>query len=202
MRRGTAAAERRAETLFWPVPGWPTHRQLFFAAVGVVSALTIAVVIFRLYVWEPPFAGEVDPDLVAVVPFALSGDCSTESDLSEGLGAWAGERLGVEAAPYPADPDAVIAAWRAAGGTPTASLPDSAAIDVARNAAAGNLIVGRCHGRDTERTLTATLWEVPTGTRIATATVTGSTESLESLVGELIRELLQGRGGAHGAPPP
>lgn len=199
-RRGTEAAERRAEKVFWPVPGWPTHTQLFLAAVGVVAALTVAVVVLRVYVWEPH--PEVDPDVIALVPFALSGTCSAEASLAESLVGWAGASLATDEGPYAADPDVVNAAWRDAGGTPADPLSSGAAIEVARSAAAGRVIVGRCHGTGEQRRLTAGLWEVPTGARVATASVTGSAESLESMVGQLVRELVDARGGVIGDPRP
>ena len=103
-------------------------------------------------------------------------------------------RLSASSGVRSVDPRTVLAAWHKAGGDDRADVPEDAALGVATKIGAGQLLVGDIVGNAKQVTLHATLVGAASSKR-SDATVTGSVDSLQTLVDRLTAELLTRRAG-------
>jgi tetratricopeptide (TPR) repeat protein len=164
------------------------------AAAGVTLAAAVALGAYLL--WPRPTAS-VNPDAVAIVPFRVSGAAPELGYLREGMLDLVAARLTGEASARALDPRSVMAAWRRAGGSERADLPEAAALDVAHRLGAGQLLLGGVVGPPAHLTLSASL--VGEGRARAEARTEGSADSLAQLVDRLIAQLItEGAGESHG----
>src|SRR6266705_1966781 len=138
-----AAAVTRARRLF-PV-----------AAVGVVVALTIAgIAVWKLGGRRVP-SGRVDANVVAVLPFRVSGADASLGYLREGMVDLLAAKLTGEGGPRASDSRSVLAAWRRAGGADGEDLPEDRGLEVARRVGAGNTLLGAVVGTSNRLVLRA-----------------------------------------------
>jgi serine/threonine-protein kinase len=178
-----------------PVPRQPRPRRgvvMAFAAIVLVPLLALAT-----YLLWPRSRIPVNPNLVAIVPFRVSGAAPELSYLREGMIDLVAARLTGEASARALDPRSVMAVWRRAGGSDAADLPEAAALEVARRLGAGQLLLGGVVGTPGHLTLNASL--VAAGRDRAEARAEGSADSLPQLVDRLIAQLItEGAGESHG----
>ena len=141
----------------------------------------------------------VDPNLVAVVPFRVSGAAQALGYLREGMIDLVAARLTGEGGARAADPGSVMAAWRRAAGSDAGDLSEGDAVHLARRLGAGRLLVGGVVGTPGHVALNASLLPVGVGGPRAEAKVEGMADSLPQLVDGLIAQLITEEAGAqHG----
>ena len=151
------------------------------------------------YLWWPRPKTVVDPNLVAVVPFRVSGAAQALGYLREGMIDLVAARLTGEGGARAADPGSVMAAWRRAAGSDAGDLSEGDAVHLARRLGAGRLLVGGVVGTPGHVALNASLLPVGVGGPRAEAKVEGMADSLPQLVDRLIAQLITEEAGAqHG----
>ena len=151
------------------------------------------------YLWWPRPKTVVDPNLVAVVPFRVSGAAQALGYLREGMIDLVAARLTGEGGARAADPGSVMAAWRRAAGSDAGDLSEGDAVHLARRLGAGRLLVGGVVGTPGHVALNASLLPVGVGGPRAEAKVEGMADSLPQLVDGLIAQLITEEAGAqHG----
>lgn len=150
------------------------------AVAGAVAVLALAGGAF-LFSPDAPSA-ELDRELVAVLPFRVSGDASLEY-LSTGMVDLLALSLTGEGGPRAVDPAVML----------TAASSDSDE-RVARSVGAGQVLTGAVVGSPSSLTLSASLRAVGGGAA-AEARVAGPADSLPHLVDRLVAQLLSLRAG-------
>ena len=185
------------ETAVMPSTAPPSGRRRMVAlAAGGLGLVALALAGYLL--WPHPKA-ELDPDLVAVVPFRVRGAAPALGYLREGMIDLVAARLTGEGGARAADPSSVMTAWRRAAGSEADDLPERAAVGLAGRLGAGQLLLGGVVGTPDHVALNASLLPVPGGSPRADAKVEGAADSLPQLVDRLIAQLITGGTGAsHG----
>jgi hypothetical protein len=178
--------ERTAPAL--PTLEITSRRRVQFAA-AVVGLLGLAA---AAYVWRPRPTVKVDPDLIAVIPFRVSGGPAL-GYLREGMIDLVAAKLSGEEGTRAADPRSVMNAWRRTVGSDQEDLPAHAALELARRLGAGQLLLGGLVGSPDHLVLSASLLAVRDGKTLTQANVEGATDSLPLLVDQLIAQLLAGK---------
>ncbi len=170
----------------------PRHRVPLAVGLSVVAVLAVLAAVFLR---SGSAAPEIDPNVVAVMPFRISGADPQVSYLREGLVDLFHARLGGEGGPRALVPQTVISAWRRAGGSETDDLDESRALSVAAALGAGQLLLGSIVGSPNALTLSVSLIDVG-GERAPTQVdVSGPVDSLAALVDHVTAELLALRAG-------
>ncbi|HTO73210.1 MAG TPA: hypothetical protein VMJ30_05295, partial [Gemmatimonadales bacterium] len=166
-------------------------RKLLPGASGL--AIGVALVCAVLFFWRP-WAGrggrELDPNLVAVLPFRVAGADPSVQYLRQGMVDLLQTKLTGEAGPRAADARSVLAAVRDAGGSDTQDLPETALPGVARKLGAGQVLQGSIVGPADHLVISASLVAMPGGKSLAEASVTGPKDSLFTLIDRLTGQLL------------
>jgi serine/threonine-protein kinase len=163
----------------------PRRRLLLLALAVVAAGLGVAA-----YLRWPRPKTVLDPNLVAVIPFRVSGAAPALGYLREGMMDLVAARLTGEGGARAADPRSVMAAWRQAAGTETTDLPEDAALRLARRLGAGQLLLGGVVGTPGHVSLNASLIPVPRASSRVDARVEGAADSLPQLVDRLIAQLI------------
>jgi serine/threonine-protein kinase len=168
---------------------WP----LAVAALAGVVALGAAA----YFLWPRPKIA-LNPSLVAVAPFRVSGAARELSYLREGMIDLVAARLTGEGSARAADPRSVMAAWRHSAGSDADDLPEDAALGVARRVGAGQLLLGGVVGTPGHLSLNASLVSASGGAQRVEARAEGPADSLPRLVDRLIAQLItEGAGESH-----
>jgi tetratricopeptide (TPR) repeat protein len=141
---------------------------------------------------------ELDPNVVAVLPFRAAGADPAITYLREGMVDLLAAKLTGEGGPRAVDPRAAISAWNRAGGSSAADLTEAAALELARSLGAGRVLLGGLVGTAGHVVLNASLITVSEGDRGVQASVEGSTDSLTALVDGLTAQLLARGAGESG----
>ncbi len=158
-----------------------------WAAAAIAVAILVAVAFWRA---STRGAGSGDPDLVAVLPFRVSGSGSTLAELREGVVDLmaiylTGEQGGLRAV----EPATLFRAWRQRGGGES-DLADRDAIALARSVAAAWVLRGSLIGSGGEVLLRANLTPVGGGGTPVHASVTGPADSVLAQVPRLVGRIL------------
>lgn len=154
----------------------------FAGITGVMGVATLAAVASR-----GPFPSPINPQLVAVLPFRVSGADSSLRHLSEGMVELMALELNGAGGPQAVPPGSLLEAWHR---TPLASGI------IARRLGAGRILDGAVVGTRERLTITVTLSRAGEGGGGIHASVTGPYDSLRALVDHLTAELLTGEAGA------
>ncbi len=165
-------------------------------AAGVLGAI-IVLGAAAYFLWPRP---TIAPNLklVAVAPFRVSGAARELGYLREGMIDLVAARLTGEGSARAADPRSVMAAWRHSAGSDADDLPEDAALGVARQVGAGQLLLGGVVGTPGHVSLNASLLSVSGGNSRVEARVEGPADSLPRLVDRLIAQLItEGAGESH-----
>jgi serine/threonine-protein kinase len=177
-----------------PPPAVGRRRSL----VGVVSLALVALVGLGVVLLRPQPKTALDPNLVAVAPFRVSGAAPELGYLREGMMDLIAARLTGEGSARAADPRSVMASWRHVAGSDTDDLAENGALNVARAVGAGQLLLGGVVGTPGHVALNASLLSVSGGAPRAEARAEGPADSLPRLVDHLIAQLLTaGAGESH-----
>jgi serine/threonine-protein kinase len=165
-------------------------RYAVLAALPLLAAVGYAL-------WPRPEV-RLDPDLVAVMPFRVTGAAPGLGYLREGMIDLVAAKLTGEGGARAADPRSVMIAWRRVAGSETADLPERAALELARRLGAGQLLLGAVVGTPDRLALSASLLPVGGGKPRAQVNVQGAADSLPLLVDGLIAQLIAGPAAARG----
>jgi len=138
---------------------------------------------------------KVDPNVVAVLPFRVTGADPSLSYLRQGMIDLLAAELTGEGGPRAADPRTVLAAWRRVVPSSDADLPEGEAVRLAGRLGAGQLLLGGIVGTPTRVVLTASLITVPGSQMRAQGRAEGSPDSVPVLIGPLIGQLLARQAG-------
>ncbi|HEY8106647.1 MAG TPA: protein kinase, partial [Gemmatimonadales bacterium] len=164
--------------------------------LAVAAAVTVGLIaLVAAYAWWPRPVVKLDPDLVAVLPFRVSGAAPTLDYLREGMIDLAAAKLSGEAGARAADPRSVMSAWRHVAGSHRDDLSERASLDLARRLGAGQLLLGGVVGTPDHLVLNASLVAVLDGKTLTKATVEGAADSLPVLVDRLLAQLIAGETG-------
>jgi serine/threonine-protein kinase len=183
-----------AEALIAPAPTSARPRRwrpAGLAAAGLALGVALAVALaVAAYFRRPHPAAALDPNLVAVVPFRVSGAAPALGYLREGMIDLVAARMIGEGSARAADPRSVMNAWRRAAGAVADDLPERDALGLARGLGAGQLLLGGVVGTPEHVSLTASLIPVRGRGARAQARVEGAADSLPRLVDRLIAQLI------------
>jgi eukaryotic-like serine/threonine-protein kinase len=139
--------------------------------------------------------GRVDPSLVAVLPFRVTGADSSLSYLREGMLDLLAVKLTGEGGPRAVDPRAVLNQLRGVSASSANEIAPDLVVRVARGVGAGRLVDGSVVGTPSHLILTAAAMVVPGGRTLSRASVAGPADSLPVLVDRLTAQLLAGEAG-------
>ena len=129
----------------------------------------------------------VDPDLIAVLPFRVSGADPLLHSLREGMVDLVSAKFTGSARVV--DARSIFVAWHRAGGTDTSDVDEHTAMQIARHFRAAQLLLGTVSGAGRTVTLTGALRDVRRGST-RQATVQGPQDSVPVLVDRLVAQLL------------
>jgi tetratricopeptide (TPR) repeat protein len=138
-----------------------------------------------------PPSRALDPNLIAVLPFRVTGANPALAYLHEGMVELLGAILTGDGGPRAVDPGYVLRAWTRSGGTPRRGLDPPTAVRMVRELGAGRALLGGVIGSPSRVTLTASVYDVASGTpRSATVSAEGPADSMAALVDRLVGQLL------------
>ncbi|MBI2404198.1 MAG: hypothetical protein HYV20_15965 [Gemmatimonadetes bacterium] len=162
------------------------RRQLIVGAAA--AAVAIAVVTGVVLLGRSGTAVPLDPNVVTVLPFRVTGADPSLSYLREGMVDLLAAKLTGEGGPRAVDPRTALAAWRRAG-SGDQDLPRDAAAGVARGLGSGSLLLGEIVGTGQQLVINASLMPVAGGQAEQTS-IQGPADSLLPLVDQLVARLL------------
>ena len=165
-----------------------------------VSAIVLAVIAgfaWRSLRGRADDAG-LDPAVIAVLPFRVGGDPSI-AYLRESMLDLLQSRLSSSTGPRTVEPRTMLVAWRRAVKTERDDLSEEESRALARTLGAGRVLLGSVVATPAELTLSGTLVRVNDGKSLARATVTGTPDSIATLVNRLTASLLIGEAGEDGS---
>lgn len=136
---------------------------------------------------------QLDPQRVAVLPFRVT---TADSLLGEGLAELVATEFTGESAPRAMHMGSVLRAWRRAGGGLRTPLSQDEGLRVARELGAGHVIEGSVVGLGPRLRINASIVDVRSRRARAIEPVSGSPDSLETLLRRLSAALIAVAGGA------
>ena len=170
--------------------GAPSPRRSTRAWIAAGAALVAVVLAAVTLTWSRrPAAAPVDPALVAVFPFRVTGTDTTHgAQLREGMVDFLELKLSGAGGIRIVPPRTVIAAWRKAVGPNGDDLTQEDAGAVARRLGAGAMILGTIVGTPGRLILNGSLLDAGGAIR-ARASVEGSPDSLHSLIDDFAAQI-------------
>jgi eukaryotic-like serine/threonine-protein kinase len=160
----------------------------------VAPAALLLLAVLAYFRW-PRSKVELDPDLVAVIPFRVQGAVPALGYLREGMIDLVAAKLTGEGGARAADPRSVMTAWRHTVTSESEDLSEHAALDLARRLGAGQLLLGGVVGTPSRLILNASLLQSQSGRPQSEVNVEGPADSLPLLVDRLIAQLIAGDAG-------
>ena len=168
----------------------PVRRRIPRYVPAVLTAIVVFLAIGVLLRGRGKGPGKpaIDPDLVAVFPFRVSGAGPALAYLQEGMVELLAVKLTGDGGPRAVEPSAALTAWARDGAR---AFDRDSALRIGRTLGAGKVIVGSVVGSPSHLTLTASLF---TGSRDGPrVSVEGPLDSLSLLVDRLTAGLLAGQ---------
>jgi tetratricopeptide (TPR) repeat protein len=153
-------------------------------ALPVAASTMLLLVVLAFLTLDEP--ATLDTNLVAIVPFHVSGDPEL-AYLREGMVDLLAAKLTGEGGPRAADPRAVLSLATKSGAT---ELDDAAATEIARHIGAGQVLIGSVVGTPQQFTIHAKLKRVPGGRVIAEAEEVATANTLMPAIDKLTAKLL------------
>jgi serine/threonine-protein kinase len=175
-----AARERRSGSEGRRRWGWPL-------STLVVVAVATAVGILRS---RRSSSVALDPNLIAVFPFRLSGTDTSHAALREGMVDLLEVRFSGEGGPRVLPSRTAVAAWHRSTGAGGEDPTDEAAAGLARRLGAGSLVLGTLVATPYHLLISGTLFDAATGRIRAQAKVEGAPDSIMVLVDTLATQLV------------
>ncbi len=167
---------------------WP--RRGLLAAVGVFALAAAGWWTLR----GDRITGDLDPDVIAVMPFRVGGDPAI-SYLRESMLDLLNARLPGGTGPRIVEPRTALSAWRREVGNEQEDLSEEQSRRLAAQLRAGRVLLGSAIATPTELTLTGSLIRVTDGTELANGAVSGMPDSVAVLVNRLVARLLSQEAG-------
>lgn len=164
------------------------HRLRRPAVIAGLLILGTSLLFAPLYS-PSPSASSLDADLIAVLPFRVTGGDSTLLPLGEGMVDLLALKLGGAEGARAVDGRALFAALRGPAAA-NAGSPRDSALAVARALGAGDALLGSVIGLGARLTLHALLLDVASGQPRGEARVEGHRDSLALLVDQLAAQVL------------
>jgi len=163
----------------------PARRRAFPFWIAAAGVMLLAAVVYLQY--RRPT--ELDPGIVAVLPFRVAGD-SALGYLREGMLDLLAAKLTGQGGLAATDPQTVMRGWRRVAGQGALDVPRVSALRLAQRLGAGKALMGSIVGTPHRMIFSANLVRVPGGQSLGTATVQGPIDSLLMLVDRLTAQLL------------
>jgi DNA-binding SARP family transcriptional activator len=170
------------------------HSRWRLAAIGLAIALLALSVYAAADRFRESPSVPIQPDLVAVAPFRVTGADPSLRYLREGLVDLLVVKLTEIGAARAAEPATVLGAWERAE-LAESELPLEQSLSIARRLGAGQLLLGHVVGTAAKIVVTASLYGVPDGVVRGQASAEGPPDSLTMLVDRLAGQLLAGQAG-------
>jgi serine/threonine-protein kinase len=170
-------------------------RSLRLPLLSGIALAAVTVSGFLLFRRHPSSTNNMDPGLVAVLPFRVAGADSALSYLREGMLDLLAMKLTGEGGPRAVDPRAVLDRLRRVSSSSVPVLAPEGAVQLAAELGAGRMVDGSIAGTPSHLILSASIMTVPAGTIRARASVAGPADSLPGLVDRLTAQLLAGEAG-------
>ena len=164
-------------------------------AVALVGGAALLVAAAALRIARPHEPVTIDPQLIVVAPFRVTSANPSLGYLREGMIDLLTAKLTGESGPRAVDPRSTLAAWRRYRTRPDVDVTETAAVAIARQLRAGQLLLGGVIESRTQIVLNASLLAVPTGATLLRVEVAGSADSVPVLVDRLAAKLLARRAG-------
>jgi hypothetical protein len=158
--------------------------RLAIATAVVVSAVTVTIMTRRRS------GAGVQSDVVAVLPFRVTGASAELGYLREGMIDLLAAKLTGDGGPRALNPRILMREWRGAVTSEGQELPEAVAHGLAQRLGAGQLLQGAVVGTRDHLELDASLVDVAGGRVRAQATISGPSDSLPVLVDQLTAQLL------------
>jgi tetratricopeptide (TPR) repeat protein len=170
------------------VPRSSSRFRRIVAAVVIVLCIGFGVFLAMRRAGRNDLA--VDRNLIAVLPFRVSGSDPALAYLREGMVDLLASALSVEEGTRAVDPRSTISAWRREVANEQNDLsPDSARL-VGRALGAGRVLLGSVVGTPGNLTLIASIYPVEGNDKPIEARVVGAADTMQSLIDHLTAQLL------------
>ena len=167
----------------------PPARKQLTRMVAAAAALTLVVIV--ALVWSRrSSAPPLDPQLMAVFPFRISGTDTSHALLREGIVDILEAKFSGSGGARVLPPRTALAAWRSATGSNREDLPDAEAGELARRLGAGNLVLGTIVATPGHLLISGSLLNSEDGKLRAEAKVEGAPDSLLSLIDQFAAQLV------------
>ena len=137
--------------------------------------------------------GDLDPDVIAVMPFRVGGESTAY--LRESMLDLLNARLPGGTGPRIVEPRTALSAWRREVGDEQEDLSEEQSRRLAAQLGAGRVLLGSAVATPTELTLTGSLIRVTDGKALANGAVSGMPDSVAVLVNRLVARLLSQEAG-------
>ncbi len=167
-----------------------TSRRAALAVLGVLALVTAGWWALR----GDRVRGDLDPDVIAVMPFRVGGDPAI-AYLRESMLDLLNARLPGGTGPRIVEPRTALSAWRRAVGNEREDLSEEDSRRLAARLGAGRVLLGSAIATPTELTLTGSLFRVSDGNELANGSVSGMPDSVAVLVNRLVARLLSQEAG-------
>ncbi|WP_373060258.1 hypothetical protein [Gemmatimonas sp.] len=164
--------------------------------IGVIAAAVVFIAIAAFISRGAETSAAIDQRAIAIAPFRVGGAAPAVKNVREGLADLMVPQLQSVPGTRMLGVRLVMDRWRRAAASADMDLDDVGALRVAKDAGAGQLIIGEAVGSADRLTITARLLDVANGNQIAKSQVTGPADSLVSSAARLTTELLALRDGA------
>jgi DNA-binding SARP family transcriptional activator len=168
-------------------PRQPRRRTAWISA-ALVSAGAFAFALPLTWRTLQPRAGE-SRNLTVVTPFRVAGADPSLTYLREGLVDLLVAKLIDDSESAAVDPGAVMSAWRQAGFSDRAELPQEHAVRIARQLGGTRVLIGSVVGVPASLVVNATLLDID-GSLRAQASASGDADSLTVILDRLVARLL------------
>jgi len=186
-RFATAADFARALRTADVTPRRGARRRVVVALAAAAGAIVLAGAGWQ-FLRDKRATGDLNPDLIAVLPFRVGGPAIAY--LRESMLDLLNARLNGETGPRTLEPRTTLSAWRRAVGSETDDLSEDASRRLAARLGAGRVLLGSAIATPTELTLSGTLLRVSDGHVVANGSVAGAPDSVAVLVNRLTARLL------------
>lgn len=178
-----------------PPPAHQHPRSRAPRTVALVGGAALLLVGAALRIARPHERVTIDPQLIVVAPFRVTSANPSLGYLREGMIDLLTAKLAGDGGPRAVDPRSTLAAWRRHRAPSDLDVTETAAVAIARQLRAGQLLLGAVIESGTEIVLNASLLAVPTGATLVRVEVAGSADSVPVLVDRLAAKLLARRAG-------
>ena len=165
------------------------------ALVLILAAIAAVVTAVMRRDAQPGSPPPINPELIAVAPFRVTGADASLAYLREGLMDLVVAKLTDEGSARAADPGSVMRVWRRAGLAEDTDVPLADALAATRQLGAGQLLLGGIVGTPARVVISAALMTVPSGDVRAQASVEGPADSIMVLVDRLAGQLIASQAG-------